>query len=340
MSKKNLNHMNLLRAVGISLVVLRHSFSPFRNSWVVSKFYEYNVIADCLGRYISTISMPLFVFISGYIYYFLRNNYGKYGDYKTMFKKKSRRLIVPYLILAPIYIYFLIDYDSVLSFLSNLWTGTGHLWFLLMMFTMFIVYYNFEKFLQKHYVFSIFLGIGLYLIVLPVNYIHLNPLGLVCKYFIFFQIGNLFNKYSDVVLNYLKGKVLILFLTHLVLFGIYFYAINSFENKYVLFGIDQFLLVLSVLALCFIYGFLKIVTSKHEKFVNKIKPAVSYINHNSYYLYLIHEPLLKVFFTFLFVQQMPAILAIPLAFFLSMGISLFLGSLLMKLKIGRELIGS
>ncbi|WP_179019476.1 acyltransferase family protein [Winogradskyella forsetii] len=340
MLKKDLSHMNLLRAVGITLVVLRHSFSPFRRSWDVSKYYEYNIIADCLGKYISTISMPLFVFISGYIYYFLRNNYGKYSDYKTLFKKKSRRLIVPYLILAPIYIYFLLDYDSMLSFLSHMWTGAGHLWFLLMMFVMFLLYYKFENFLCKHYIFSILLGVFLYMLVLPLSYINLQPLALVCKYFIFFQMGNLFNKYSTEILGYLKGKVLVLFLMHLFLFGIYFYAINVFENKYVLFGISKFLLVLSILALCFIYGFLNIVTVKYVKFVSKIKPVISYINHNSYYLYLIHEPLLKVFFTFLFVQKMPIVFAISLAFILSMGISLFLGNLLMKLKIGRALIGS
>lgn len=332
--------MNLLRAVGITLVVLRHSFSPFRNSWDVSKYYEYNIIADGLGRYISTISMPLFVFISGYIYYFLRNNYGKYSDYKTLFKKKSRRLIVPYLILAPIYIYFLLDYDSILSFLAYMWKGAGHLWFLLMMFVMFLLYYKFENYLCKHYIFSILLGVFLYVMVLPINYINLQPLGLVCKYFIFFQLGNLFNKHSYEILKYLKGKVLFLFLSHLILFSIYFYAITTFENKYVLFSINQFLLVLSLLALCFIYGFLNIVTIKHAKFVTRSKPLVSFVNHNSYYLYLIHEPLLKVFFTFLFVQKMPIVFAISLAFILSMSISLILGNLLMKLKIGRALIGS
>ncbi|WP_405571284.1 acyltransferase family protein [Winogradskyella sp. Asnod2-B02-A] len=332
--------MNLLRAIGITLVVIRHSFSPFRSSWDVSKYYEYNIIADCLGRYISTISMPLFVFISGYIYYYLRSNYNKYPNFKTLFKKKSRRLIVPYLVLAPIYVYFLIDYNSLLSFLMPLWTGAGHLWFLLMMFIMFMLYYKFETFLCKHYIFSILLGVFLYFMLLPVNYINLQPLGLVCKYFVFFQIGNLFNKHSDTILNYLKGKVLFIFLSHLILFSLFFYALKSFENKYVLFAIIQFRLVLSILALCFIYGFLNIVIVKYSNFIAKIKPVVSFVNYNSYYLYLIHEPLLKVYFTFLFVQKMPITIAIISAFVLSMVISLFLGSLLMKLKIGRALIGS
>ncbi|WP_367179564.1 acyltransferase family protein [uncultured Winogradskyella sp.] len=331
--------MNLLRAVGITLVVLRHSFSPFRNSWDVSKYYEYNIIADFIGRYTSTISMPLFVFISGYIYFFLRNNYNKYSSFKILFEKKSRRLIVPYLILAPFYIWVFLDYNSVLSFLSHLWVGAGHLWFLLMMFVMFLLYYKFETYLCKHYVFSIILGVFLYLIVLPLNYFHLQPLGLVARYFIFFQLGNLFNKNSTVILSFLKGKVLCIFLTHLVLFVIYFCSIKFFDNKYIQFSINQVLLVLSILSLFFIYGFLNVIITKHDNLVQKIKPTISFINHNSYYLYLIHEPLLKIFFTFLFVQNLPIILAISLAFVSSMTISLILGSLLMKLKIGRELIG-
>jgi hypothetical protein len=205
---------------------------------------------------------------------------------------------------------------------------------------MFLLYYKFETYLWNHYIFSILLGIFLYLIVLPINYINLQPFGLVCKYFIFFQIGNLFNKYSYEVLKFLKGKVLFLFLSHLILFSIYFYAINTIENKYILFAVNNTLLILSTLALFFIYGFLNIVIEKHAKFVSKIKPSISFINHNSYYLYLIHEPLLKVFFTFLFVQKMPIAIAISLAFILSMGISLFLGNLMMKLKLGRALIGS
>ena len=332
--------MNLLRAVGITLVVLRHSFSPYRNSWDVSKYYKYNIIADCLGQYISTISMPLFVFISGYIYYYLRNNYGKYENYKTLFKKKSRRLIVPYLILSPIYIYFLIDYSSLKSFLFYMWSGAGHLWFLLMMFLMFIIYYKFEKYLCKHYIFSIAIGIILYLLALPLSYVNLQPLSLVCKYYIFFQVGNLFNKYSSIILIYLKGKVLYIFLLHLILFSFYFFLINFFQNKYVLFAIDKTQLVLSLLALCFIYGFLNILIVKYNSLLSKAKPIISYVNNNSYYLYLIHEPLLKVFFTFMFVQKMPIILAISLAFIISMTISLILGNLLMKLKLGRALIGS
>ncbi|WP_179354452.1 acyltransferase family protein [Winogradskyella vidalii] len=340
MLKRDLTHMDLLRAVGISLVVLRHSFSPFRNSWDVSKYYQYSPMADFIGRYISTISMPLFVFISGYIYYYLRNNLGKYSSYKILLNKKSRRLIVPYLILAPIYIYFFLDYTSITSFLAHLWTGSGHLWFLLMMFLMFLIYYKFETFLCNHYIISMVIGLFLYFLIIPTSFFDLQPITKLCKYFVFFQMGNLFNKYSLTILSYLKNKVLLIYFMHLTLFGIYFYLYQTIENKYIMVIVKQINLVLSILALCFVYGFLNVIITRYPSFVSKLKPSIRFINYNSYYIYLIHQPILKVFFTFIFVQHMQISSAIILAFIVSMSFSILLGSLLMKQKLGRALIGS
>lgn len=305
----------------------------------MSEYYDYNIYADCLGRYISTISMPLFVFISGYIYHFLRANYQKYPNYKILIKKKWRRLMVPYLILAPIYIYFLLDFESTKEFINYLWSGAGHLWFLLMMFTTFLLFYRFEDFLLKHIKFGLTLSIILYVLPLFFNYVGLNPIGLVSRYFIFFYLGNIVNRHSDYVLSFLKGKVIIFFTLHLVLFIIYFYSIQQFENKYVLFIIDKALLLLSLLALAFIYGSLDVFIKEFPKVVKRISSKVSFINHTSYYIYLIHEPFLKVFFTWILIRNLPAFIAIPLAFAMALTLSAILGYLIMKTKIGKELIG-
>ncbi|MFP4846797.1 acyltransferase family protein [Winogradskyella sp. PE311] len=332
--------MDILRAVGILLVVLRHSFSPYRGSWGVSQYFEYNIYADYLGSYISTFSMPLFVFISGYIYHFLRSNYGKYGNYKTLFYKKSRRLIVPYFILAPIYIYFFLDYNNFGSYLAHLWTDSGHLWFLLMMFIMFMIYYKFEDYLNKKIVFGIVLGSFLYIISVLFLYYNLQPIGRVFRYFIFFLLGNYFSKNSSTILNYLKGKVLYIFLAHLAIFSLYFYFAQTLDNKYLLITNRQALLVISILALCFVYGFLNIVVEKYKSSVEKIKPLTKLINHTSYYIYLIHQPILKVYFTFLIIQGLSPTIGIIIAFLGSMLISISLGYVIMKFKWGRELIGS
>ena len=232
MSAKTLNHMNLLRVFGISIVVLRHTFAPFTNSWKISEFYDYNIIADFIGRYISTLSMPLFVFISGYIYSYLRNSLKKYGTYKIVVYKKAKRLLVPYLFFALIYNYFFLEFDSIQSYLSHLWFGSGHLWFLLMMFIMFLLFYPFEKYFKNNIVYGLVIAVGLYLLVLPMHYLNLNPIAHVFKYFIYFYLGYLFYSHSLKVLDFLKGKSFILFVIHFLLFTGYFFTLKSTNNVY------------------------------------------------------------------------------------------------------------
>jgi fucose 4-O-acetylase-like acetyltransferase len=332
--------MDILMAIGISLVALRHSFSPYRRSWDVSKYYEYSMAADYVGNSISTISMPLFVFISGYIYHFLRSNYGKYSSYKILFNKKSRRLIVPYLVLAPIYIYFFLDYNSIGSYLAHLSTGSGHLWFLLMMCLMFLIHYKFENYLNNHIVVGIILGLFLYLFSTVFNYYNLQPLGRVSKFFIFFLLGNYTSRNSKSISNYLKGKVLYIFLIHLVLFSTYFFLIDSFENKYVLLAFKKSSLITSLLALALVYGFLNYVVNQFKNTLNKIRPATKLINHTSYYIYPIHQPILKVYFTFVLIQNLYPIVGVSIAFIGAMTISIILDNIIMNFKWGRVLIGA
>ena len=68
MNVKTLDHMNLLRVFGISIVVLRHTFAPFTNSWKISEFYDY--ISDRFNRafdYIDTSSISLDNAYRGYV---------------------------------------------------------------------------------------------------------------------------------------------------------------------------------------------------------------------------------------------------------------------------------
>lgn len=335
----NLEHMNLLRTIGISIVVLRHSFGPYMKIWDIQG-YDYNFIADILGRYISTISMPLFVFISGYIYCFLRNSLGKYGTYKLLAYKKARRLLVPYLFFAPIYIYFYLDYTDVVSFLSHLWTGSGHLWFLIMMFILFLIFYKPEKYLREHIKKGLVIAVTMYVMVLPLHYINMPPIALAFKYFIFFYVGYLFKDNSEVVSKFLKGKSTLLFSIHLILYFVYFFALSQTGNIIIISIINQLLLILGILSLSFIYGFLNVIFEKKPSGFIKSKSLIKYINDNSYYLYIFHQPILKSFFDLSCVQKMSPIFSISIGFVISMIFSLFISHVLMKTKIAQTLIGN
>ncbi|TLP70629.1 acyltransferase family protein [Maribacter sp. ACAM166] len=143
-----IDDLDVLRAFAILLVVLRHCFSPYMGSWPVSAFYDHNIFADITGKYISTISMPLFVFISGFLFSYLRNNLKKYPNFTVLLKKKTARLLRPYFILAPLYIVLFIDFNSTFGFLKQIWEGAGHLWFLLMIFTIFMLFHPLESYFK------------------------------------------------------------------------------------------------------------------------------------------------------------------------------------------------
>ncbi|MCP4971732.1 MAG: acyltransferase [Arcobacter sp.] len=340
MNAKKLDHMNLLRVFGISIVVLRHTFAPFTNSWKISEFYDYSIIADFIGRYISTLSMPLFVFISGYIYSYLRNSIKKYGTYKILITKKIRRLLIPYLFFALLYNYFFMEFDSLKTYLIHLWIGSGHLWFILMMFIMFLLFYPFEKYFKNNIVKGIIIAVVLYILVLPMHYLNLNPVAHVFKYFVYFYLGYLFSLHSQKVLTFLKDKSVILFIAHFLIFTGYFFAIKNSSGIYITAVIRQTLLILGVLSICFTYSILNTIFNNQNEIINKYASAIKTVNVNSYYIYIFHQPILKIFFGYVFVQELFLPITVVLAFLLSFNLSLIFSKLLLKLKPGRLLIGS
>ena len=340
MNVKTLDHMNLLRVFGISIVVLRHTFAPFTNSWKISEFYDYNIIADFIGRYISTLSMPLFVFISGYIYSYLRNSLKKYGTYKVLTHKKIRRLLIPYLFFALIYNYFFLEFDSLKTYLIHLWFGSGHLWFLLMMFILFLLFYPFEKYFKNNIRNGFIIAIVLYMLVLPMHYLNLNPIAHVFKYFVYFYMGYLFSINSLKVLTFLKDKSIILFVIHLLIFIGYFFAIKSTSNLYITVIIDQTLLILGILSICFVYSALDVLFTKQKNLINKYNFIIKSVNTNSYYIYIFHQPILKIFFGYVFIQELYIPITVVSAFLLSFILSLIISKVLLKFKAGQLLIGS
>jgi hypothetical protein len=85
--------ISFLQILGVSLVVLGHSLHeyPIDNGFSTT-FY----------RLFQTIRMPLFVFISGFLFNYSRVKKGELKPYKQFFWGKCQRLLVPYLFLSSI----------------------------------------------------------------------------------------------------------------------------------------------------------------------------------------------------------------------------------------------
>jgi peptidoglycan/LPS O-acetylase OafA/YrhL len=137
--KGKLEDVSFLRAFAIIAVVLYHSFAPYM-AWNYVKSPIDSVYDSIFTNWFGA-RMPLFIFISGYLFSYLMNERGKYINIGEFIKKKGIRLIVPYIVFSLVIIWTNnTAYYNDLSYLcERILTGYSHLWFILMLFWCFLL---------------------------------------------------------------------------------------------------------------------------------------------------------------------------------------------------------
>ena len=164
----------------------------------------------------------MLVFVSGAIYYYCRKNKEKYKSLKGLVSNKFKRLIVPFLTIGLFYsipIKYLIGniekgtlLNSIRDFLIGL--NTGHLWYLLMLFDIFILFYLYEKFiLNKKY--SVIVNIAVFTLMYVCSgfFTSLLLINRAIQYSIFFYLGYecFRSKYKIYLkINCLKSRTIII----------------------------------------------------------------------------------------------------------------------------------
>ncbi|WP_282133257.1 acyltransferase family protein [Cellulophaga baltica] len=338
--KKNIDNFNILRCIGISLVVLRHTLVPFvSDAWPLETIYNHNQYLVIFGKYVSSFSMPLFVFISGFIFSYLRINLNKYKTTKIFIQKKIKRLIVPFVILAPIYILVFYKVESISDFLFYLQYSPGHFWFLIMLFIIFIIFYQFEDFFKNKIKLGIIVTLSLFILYPIFAYFKVMPIANTFKYLPFFYMGYLFYYHDIIIEKHILNKKKILLFAHLILFSasLYFLQFNSNESIFnKIFGFYH-ILPLGILATLILYTCFANIQKLNNAIMNNI---VLNINQNSYYIYIIHQPLLIVYYNSELISNSPYLLIIPLGFLISVIVSILISKILNRFLLGRMLIGA
>lgn len=130
-----------VKALAMLVIVLYHACALYGGSW----FGEPATPCRALGvlvQWLSTVHVPLFLLVSGYIWAYLKMETSKYDDSCVVIKKKVKRLLVPYLFVSivwagPVYYFF---YGGVSTFTAFvLGDNPSQLWFLLALFWMFVL---------------------------------------------------------------------------------------------------------------------------------------------------------------------------------------------------------
>ena len=300
--KRNIEWIDALKVVTMLLVIIGHC-----TYLSISTSYGGTPYANCqfegeqsltakallvLSTFIYSFHMPLFMSISGMC---LRLSLGKNPTWGQFVRKKGKRLLVPFLCVTFLYavpIKYLSGYYALSTNITKdillgqvLLLGNSHLWYVMSLFEIFLVYYLIERSKIKK-------GVVFWAVLVIISWIgaylerHFNILGLgaAMKHLLFFSIGyNVFPWLNKMDIPNLRKPALGLFIT-LLLSGL---SIASDHFGITGKGLNYILLPVSAL----VGGGSITLIVKH--LCNKVQtfPLYKLFKRNTYELYLYSDPL-------------------------------------------------
>lgn len=341
MDDRYLENCTIAKTVLMLFVIIGHSISFWNGAWFTaltpertSSVYKY------LSIYIGGFHIFAFTMISGYLFYYLRIEKGKYKNGLKFIGVKFKRLIIPFISVLlvwviPINQYFF-SYDlKTIVYRYILATNPSQLWFLLMLFWVFIIIWPLARIMNEHFCFGVALMLGLYALGVVGTKICPNyfMIWTSCQYFIFFGMGFYFRKFK---LEYLcKINPLLYIVIYCGVFFIYVftYDVGNVSTLYKLYSYGIELLFHLSGALC-AFCILQNVGQMRGFNSALVKRLAVY----SMPIYLFHEQIIYIVIGMLNGKINIYVLSI-LCFFISVTLSYLISKILFKWKITRFLIG-
>ena len=109
--------LNIVRIGLITCIVLYHSCLFWTGNWFTSIHSTQDApFLSYLANWLRSFNIYGFVFLSGYLYYYLKNENDKYKKYLPFIKTKALRLLLPYIAIAFLWnIHFALYFSKDLS---------------------------------------------------------------------------------------------------------------------------------------------------------------------------------------------------------------------------------
>lgn len=283
-----------LRAIAILLVVIGHSIILYDPSWGLYYSEVSMPLFESIKHYlINPVQMPIFFFISGFLFYHSVNS-KKELSFSKFFRSKFFRLIVPYFCIALLWMnpikwlvhapgYANISDLKFVILYQTLFSGhLGHLWYLPTLFGVFAVAFLCELFF-KHYIRSSWhtsFHVALLFIFFILHYVApYSPswfcLSSIANYMVYFYGGIIFN-----VL--LINRIIVLPPPKV---GILLCWLASLGGAICIESIRVFFILVFVVS-----SYLLLPAS-----TNRLMKSLS---DNSYGIYLFHSPLIYIIYTY------------------------------------------
>ncbi|MDU1413997.1 MAG: acyltransferase [Clostridium sp.] len=304
-----LYEITILNVIAILLVVLGHSGCIYAGKWSYVVVNNSSEILKYITNFIYSFHMPLFVFVSGYLFSYGKSK-DKYKSLKEFCVKKFKRLIIPYIIVGsffmiPIQMIFEIDNIStpyMSRIFSEIFLGKTprHLWFLLMLFNLFIIFYLLENIFKKNKVYINFIVLFL-LSVIAVKIPNFYQVSGSIQYMLFFYLGYVAYNHNKLKTIYINKSMWIIIISYILLFNINYFIIgkyislssNTIVVKVLDYSIDK---IISILGVMSIYLFINNLKNKNYERLERVckSKLIFKINNLSFLIYLIHQPIMLI----------------------------------------------
>lgn len=263
---EKIDAISLMRVVAMTMIVLFHSFLFYTGTWWVFGGIVVPVWVK-VAKFLDSIDLSMFVFISGFLYGYLYLYKGKYRDIRSFLSNKVRRLLIPYLFWG----FFVVVLPPSPFDWKILFVGSAHLWFLLMLFWLFCFSILWVKFLNKIDDRTCYLLFFLLYFVWLIHYKFSSHHSFLCfesalSYSLIFFVGMVCAK-KKIWQRPLKPSIVISLVSIMVIF-VYIFFVSTFEDV-----IDN--LILRLLSYSFIVNLFVVLTKLHlssvlSVFVNSI----------------------------------------------------------------------
>ena len=341
-----LRELDYLKIIGVLLVVIGHCTSIYTGGWVFTSPVKSSVYG-LIASYVYTFHVPMLVFVSGAIYYYCRINKGKYSSLKGLIINKFKRLIVPFLFIGILYsipIKYIIGMtegniiNNIKSFVLGL--NTGHLWYLLMLFNIFILFYLYESFiLNKKY------SIVLNLILFSILYIssgfftNIFQINRAIQYSIFFYLGYEFFRSKDKLilkLEKLKSKSILIMTPILIAISLVLILVSKMKLSSIMlskfFSLINVVIAMICIIICYLIVYLINNRMKNIILKEKIDKLINIIGKYSFNIYLLHEPITFIVLHFIASKYINPNILVMVCLSISVSLSMLISVIYMKIK--------
>lgn len=340
MSQKRLDNIAFIKTIMMVAVVLYHCFVFFGGNWftVVEPAQDTNYLYY-IAQWMKTFHIQAFAMASGFLFYYLRKEKGRYNEPKNDIKKRAKRLLLPFVSTSifwaiPIGVYF---YHYPLNEIIEkyvLMTGPAQLWFLIMLFVVFVFFELFSgkfkiSFKNLVIVYILSTTIGLLLSKYNINYFQIATS---IKYILYFYLGG----YIYINKNKITLRQTIIMIAMVVPLYIFVLCFNDANNLVITAGARFAETLVSVLEVSAIYYLLSKLLEKKKSIV---RGRLYYVlEQNSFGIYLFHQQIIY-FVIFWLNGVVPPIVLALLSFMIALFVSLVMSLILRKWKVTRVMFG-